>query len=64
MCHLSWPVYASDNVFLALGATQFTFLREIPIGAAYMTRTAVEAWDQKWIYITSIKFAFIFFFLT
>jgi len=36
--------------WIALGATHFKFLREIPIFSTYEMRTTIATWDHKWFY--------------
>ena len=38
-----------DGGWIPLGATSFTFLKEIPIGMRYQLRMHLEAWDEKWL---------------
>ncbi|THH30138.1 hypothetical protein EUX98_g4032 [Antrodiella citrinella] len=39
------------GVWMALGATHFKFLKEIPIFATYEIRTSIASWDNKWLYV-------------
>ncbi|KAH9945225.1 uncharacterized protein BXZ73DRAFT_86752 [Epithele typhae] len=39
--------------WMGLGATHFTFLREIPMFSKYEMRTSVMSWDNKWMYIVT-----------
>ena len=45
------PIYKRHNCFLALGGTNFHFLKEIPIGNNYCLETELFCWDEKWIYL-------------
>jgi hypothetical protein len=38
----------SDGGLFALGATTYTFHREIPIFSTYEIQTSVYTWDEKW----------------
>lgn len=40
---------AIDGAWIALRGTQFTFLKEIPIGKRYQLRLRLETWDDKWL---------------
>ncbi|KAN0066599.1 hypothetical protein ACQY0O_000693 [Thecaphora frezii] len=42
------PLFFRDNGWIALGAIQFKYLHEIPIGAKYQIRMATLGWDDKW----------------
>jgi hypothetical protein len=34
---------------VAVGATHYDFIREIPMLASYEVRVSLKAWDQKWV---------------
>lgn len=38
-----------DGGWMALGATYYSFLREIPIGTKYEVRLYIGSWDNKWV---------------
>ncbi|RXW21836.1 hypothetical protein EST38_g4010 [Candolleomyces aberdarensis] len=38
---------------MALGASHFHFIREIPAFGKFEIRTSIGSWDQKWIYLVS-----------
>ncbi|RPD61061.1 hypothetical protein L226DRAFT_486149 [Lentinus tigrinus ALCF2SS1-7] len=44
------PTFFRVGGWMGLGATHFTFLREIPMFSHYEMRTSVMSWDNKWIY--------------
>ncbi|KAI0077165.1 hypothetical protein K474DRAFT_1596562 [Panus rudis PR-1116 ss-1] len=39
--------------WVALGATHFKFVREIPMFSIYEMRTSIATWDNKWIYVVT-----------
>ncbi|GMK58450.1 hypothetical protein CspeluHIS016_0504820 [Cutaneotrichosporon spelunceum] len=43
------PVFVT-GVHMALGASHFQYLREIPIGSQYLMETRVGGWGDKWIH--------------
>jgi len=47
------PLQWSDGGWVALGATNYHFVREIPLGAGYEIRTRLGSWDGKWVYLIS-----------
>ncbi|KAI0265882.1 hypothetical protein BC834DRAFT_156740 [Gloeopeniophorella convolvens] len=47
----TYPYYARAGGWIALAATHFQFLREIPILAHYEVRSQIVGWDRKWLYI-------------
>ncbi|KZS90482.1 hypothetical protein SISNIDRAFT_415311 [Sistotremastrum niveocremeum HHB9708] len=49
----SFPLFFGDGGWIALGATHFRFIREIPIHSPYQVRVRVAAWDQKWMYVVA-----------
>lgn len=40
-----------DGGWIALGGTNFNYIREIPIGAHYEVRSSIGSWDSKWVRI-------------
>ncbi|WVO18019.1 hypothetical protein L204_105717 [Cryptococcus depauperatus] len=44
------PAFMS-GAHMALGATHYNFLREIPIGAEYTMEAYIVGWDEKWFFI-------------
>ncbi|KZV66340.1 hypothetical protein PENSPDRAFT_677052 [Peniophora sp. CONT] len=46
-----FPGYMTAGGGIALGATHFQFLKEIPILSPYEIRMSLVAWDQKWIFL-------------
>ncbi|KAG6828966.1 hypothetical protein H0H92_006148 [Tricholoma furcatifolium] len=46
-----FPMFFRAGGWMALAATHYNFIREIPMLASYEVRLSVAAWDQKWIYI-------------
>ncbi|PPQ82856.1 hypothetical protein CVT24_008288 [Panaeolus cyanescens] len=48
-----FPYFFTAGGWMALAATHYHFVREIPILKSYEIRTSIVAWDQKWIYIVS-----------
>ncbi|KAI0325446.1 hypothetical protein GY45DRAFT_1356733 [Cubamyces sp. BRFM 1775] len=47
------PTFFRVGGWMGLGATHFTFLREIPMFSHYEMRVSVMSWDNKWIYIVT-----------
>ncbi|KAF9232091.1 hypothetical protein BU15DRAFT_55414, partial [Melanogaster broomeanus] len=45
------PTFVCVGGWIALGSTQYHFLREIPVFASYEIKLSIGAWDQKWMYI-------------
>ncbi|TFK24135.1 hypothetical protein FA15DRAFT_431163 [Coprinopsis marcescibilis] len=48
-----WPLFFRSGGTLALGATHFQFIREIPPLTNFEIRTYVGTWDKKWLYLVS-----------
>ncbi|KAF8805000.1 hypothetical protein BYT27DRAFT_7142973 [Phlegmacium glaucopus] len=48
-----FPMFFRGSGWMALAATHYHFIREIPILATYEVRTSIAAWDQKWVYVIS-----------
>ncbi|CAL1709867.1 unnamed protein product [Somion occarium] len=48
-----FPALFTCGGFVALGATHYSFLREIPICAKYEMISNLLCWDNKWIYIVT-----------
>ncbi|KAF8636053.1 hypothetical protein AX17_003837 [Amanita inopinata Kibby_2008] len=46
-----FPMFFRAGGWMALAATQYDFIREIPMFASYEVRVKLHAWDQKWVYI-------------
>ena len=46
-----FPNLFRERGWIALAATHFHFIREIPILSPYEIRSRIAAWDQKWFYI-------------
>ncbi|KAI0648962.1 hypothetical protein C8Q79DRAFT_905075 [Trametes meyenii] len=54
------PTFLRVGGWLGLGATHFSFLREIPMFSHYEMRTTILSWDHKWMlavtrYVTKPK---------
>ncbi|KAI0833654.1 hypothetical protein BC628DRAFT_1406623 [Trametes gibbosa] len=47
------PTFFRVGGWMGLGATHFTFLREIPIFAHYEMRVSAMSWDNKWLFIVT-----------
>jgi len=48
-----FPLFFQAGGWMALAATHYHFIREIPMLAAYQVRTSIAAWDHKWLYVIS-----------
>ncbi|KDR78068.1 hypothetical protein GALMADRAFT_245047 [Galerina marginata CBS 339.88] len=48
-----FPMFFRSGGWMALAATNFYFIREIPILSSYEIRSSLASWDQKWIYVMS-----------
>ncbi|CAA7263928.1 unnamed protein product [Cyclocybe aegerita] len=48
-----FPMYLRSGGWIALAATHYHFIREIPMLASYEIRSTIAAWDQKWLYVMS-----------
>ncbi|KAI0028330.1 hypothetical protein K488DRAFT_58879 [Vararia minispora EC-137] len=48
-----FPGFLIAGGWIALAATHFHFLREIPMLAPYETRMSLVAWDQKWVFLVA-----------
>ncbi|GFZ50334.1 hypothetical protein JCM24511_08091 [Saitozyma sp. JCM 24511] len=46
------PVFHA-GAHCALGATHYTFIREIPIGSEYVLESRAAGWGEKWFYIVT-----------
>ncbi|OBZ73958.1 hypothetical protein A0H81_06091 [Grifola frondosa] len=46
-----FPTFFRAGGWLGLGATHYSFLREIPIFSRYEIRLSMMSWDNKWIYV-------------
>lgn len=44
-----YPSFFRVGGWIALGATHYHFLREIPVLQNYEVRLRVGSWDQKWV---------------
>ncbi|KAJ6482553.1 hypothetical protein C8R45DRAFT_1001853 [Mycena sanguinolenta] len=49
----AFPTLFRSGGWMALGATHFHFIREIPMLSSYEVRTSIGAWDGKWIWFVS-----------
>ncbi|KAI0696176.1 hypothetical protein BC835DRAFT_886995 [Cytidiella melzeri] len=59
--HLDWarfraalrlcPTFFRAGGWIALGATHFKFIREIPMFASFEMRMNLVCWDNKWLYL-------------
>ncbi|KAI0749601.1 hypothetical protein C8Q80DRAFT_1232236 [Daedaleopsis nitida] len=49
----SLPTFFRTGGWMGLGATHFTFLREIPMFSPYEIRVSLMSWDHKWIYVVT-----------
>ncbi|KAF7377374.1 Peptidase A1 domain-containing protein [Mycena sanguinolenta] len=49
----SFPNIFRSGGWMALAATHFHFIREIPMLSSYEVRTRIGAWDGKWIWCVS-----------
>ncbi|EGN91776.1 hypothetical protein SERLA73DRAFT_192050 [Serpula lacrymans var. lacrymans S7.3] len=47
----SFPAFFRSGGWMALGATHYHFIREIPMFARYEVRVTIGGWDNKWIYV-------------
>ncbi|KAI6030091.1 hypothetical protein EDC04DRAFT_2712989 [Pisolithus marmoratus] len=47
----AFPAWSVSRGVIALGATHYHFIREIPIFARYEVRISIATWDQKWLYV-------------
>ncbi|KAL4070070.1 hypothetical protein V8B97DRAFT_1965357 [Scleroderma yunnanense] len=47
----AFPAWAVSGGFIALGATHYHFIREIPLFARYEVRISIASWDNKWMYV-------------
>jgi len=48
-----FPTLFRAGGWMALGATHYSFLREIPIFSSYEVRVRLAGWDNKWAYIVA-----------
>ncbi|KIM37735.1 hypothetical protein M413DRAFT_448252 [Hebeloma cylindrosporum] len=48
-----FPMFFPTGGWMALAATHYHFIREVPILSSYEVRTSIAAWDQKWLYVMS-----------
>ncbi|KAF9458260.1 hypothetical protein BDZ94DRAFT_1284916 [Collybia nuda] len=48
-----FPMFFRAGGWMALAATHYNFIREIPILAQYEVRVSIGTWDQKWLYVVS-----------
>ncbi|KAM6491308.1 hypothetical protein JOM56_013547 [Amanita muscaria] len=46
-----FPMLFHLGGYMALAATHFEFIKEIPILASYEVRVTIGSWDQKWMYM-------------
>ncbi|KIM66440.1 hypothetical protein SCLCIDRAFT_322128 [Scleroderma citrinum Foug A] len=47
----AFPAWGISGGTLALGATHYHFIREIPLFARYEVRISIASWDNKWMYV-------------
>ncbi|KAI0636075.1 hypothetical protein C8Q77DRAFT_613559 [Trametes polyzona] len=47
------PTFFRVGGWMGLGATHFTFLREIPMFSTYEMRVGIMSWDNKWLYVVT-----------
>ncbi|KAI1797390.1 hypothetical protein LXA43DRAFT_412367 [Ganoderma leucocontextum] len=47
------PTFFRCAGWMGLGATHFTFLREIPMFSRYELRSTIMSWDNKWLYVAT-----------
>ncbi|KAI0368027.1 hypothetical protein BV20DRAFT_969882 [Pilatotrama ljubarskyi] len=47
------PTFFRAGGWMGLGATHFSFLREIPMFSNYEMRVGIMSWDQKWLYVVT-----------
>ncbi|KAI0775056.1 hypothetical protein BD413DRAFT_532677 [Trametes elegans] len=45
------PTFFRAGGWMGLGATHFSFLREIPIFSKYEIRINILSWDNKWVFV-------------
>ncbi|KAF8890839.1 hypothetical protein CPB84DRAFT_1963827 [Gymnopilus junonius] len=48
-----FPMFFRSGGWMALAATNYHFIKEIPMLSSYEIRTSIAAWDQKWLYVIS-----------
>ncbi|KAI0049056.1 hypothetical protein FA95DRAFT_1588454 [Auriscalpium vulgare] len=46
-----FPGFLRAGGWIALGATHFTFVREIPIFSKYEVRMSIASWESKWTFL-------------
>jgi len=46
-----FPTFFRCGGWMALGATHYKFIREVPMLSTYEMRISMACWDRKWIYI-------------
>ena len=56
----SFATLFRDRGWMALGATYYSFLREIPIGTKYEVRMYLGSWDNKWVRILRFSYERLF----
>lgn len=47
-------VLKSHRIYVPLASIAHTFVREIPLGAAYEVETSIAAWDTQWLYFAHL----------
>ncbi|KAG6333978.1 hypothetical protein ID866_5114 [Astraeus odoratus] len=47
----AFPAWGVSRGVIALGATHYHFIREIPLFARYEVRISIVSWDSKWMYL-------------
>ncbi|KAM0747910.1 hypothetical protein T439DRAFT_382980 [Meredithblackwellia eburnea MCA 4105] len=50
LLELVGPAMGPEGIWSPLGATAFTFIKEIPMWTPYNIEVSVVSWDEKWIY--------------
>ncbi|KAI0048479.1 hypothetical protein FA95DRAFT_1582186 [Auriscalpium vulgare] len=48
-----FPTYVRTGGGLVVGATHFSFLREIPALSKYEVHVSIATWDEKWLYLVA-----------
>ncbi|KAF8580358.1 hypothetical protein K439DRAFT_1393827, partial [Ramaria rubella] len=46
-----FPMLYPDGAWMGLGATHYSFIKEIPVNAPYEIRLSIGSWDKKWLYM-------------
>ncbi|PFH48797.1 hypothetical protein AMATHDRAFT_5480 [Amanita thiersii Skay4041] len=48
-----FPMFFRAGGWMALAATHYNFIREIPMFSSYEVRLTLHGWDQKWLYVVA-----------